>query len=149
MMKTRWMVLLMVAAMGVVGCSDSGIETTQGQDTAKTSDSREKVVEDQLDLINEMIGVLEGVTDKESAEEAKPELEELIKEAEATQARMKELGEPSEEEEKELEEKYGEQMEGVAHKVGAQMGRLRARPEAMAVIREVDLSRMKKAIYPE
>ncbi len=118
MKKTLWMVVLMVGAMGVVGCSDS----------------REKVTEDGLDLMEEMVGVLEGVTDKESAEEAKPKLEELNKEGEELKARAEKLGDPSKEEEKELEEKYGEQMKEVFGKMMAQMARLSAKPEAMAVI---------------
>ena len=82
MKKTLWMVVLMVGAMGVVGCSDS----------------REKVTEDGLDLMEEMVGVLEGVTDKESAEEAKPELEALGEQAKELKARAEKLGDPSEEE---------------------------------------------------
>ena len=118
MKKTLWMVVLMVAAVGVVGCSDS----------------RDKVIEDQLDIMEEMVGVLEGVTDKESAEEAKPKLEELSKETEAIQARAEKLGDPTEEEQKELKEKYGEQMTEVAVKIAEQMQRLQSNPETKSVV---------------
>jgi chromosome segregation ATPase len=113
MKKTLWMVVLMVAAMGVVGCSDS----------------REKVMEDQLDLMEQTVGILEGVTDKESAEEAKPKLEALKEVSEELQARAKKLGKPTEEEAKELQEKYGEKMTEVANKMMAQMMRVQSNLE--------------------
>jgi hypothetical protein len=121
MKKTLWMVVLMVAAMGVVGCSDS----------------QEKVYEDQLDLMEKTVGILEGVTDKESAEEAKPELETLSQEGEAIKARAEKLGEPTEEEAKELNEKYSEKMTEVANKMMAEMARVQSNPETNSALEGV------------
>jgi chromosome segregation ATPase len=121
MKKTLWMVVLMVAAVGVVGCSDS----------------QEKVYEDQLDLMEDTVGILEGVTDKESAEEAKPKLESLKKVSEELQARAKKLGEPTEEEQKELQEKYGKKMAEVANKMMTEMMRVQSNPETKSAVEGV------------
>ena len=95
MKKTLGMVVLMIAAMGVVGCSDS----------------HEKVVKDQLELLEKLLGVLEGVTDEESAEAAKSELESIRAEDELIDARLKELGQLKRGEKRELEEEYGQATE--------------------------------------
>jgi hypothetical protein len=92
MKKTLGMVVLLIAAMGVVGCSDS----------------HEKVVKDQLSLLEKTVEVLEGVTDKESAEAAKPELEAILAEDELIDARLQELGQLKRGEKRELEEEYGQ-----------------------------------------
>jgi hypothetical protein len=191
MSKTQWMVLLMVAAIGVVGCSKSTEETSKDPDATKevadaskevkatyvvdaanvadvadvadvakptlktltetvedneavataveavsSSDSRDKVFVDQLALMTSMTGVLEGVTDKATAEKAKPELKSLTEKAEVIKARADKLGEPSQEEEEAMKAKYGPQMEAVGSKMMAQMMRLMAKPEAMAVIQQ-------------
>jgi hypothetical protein len=208
MKKTLWMIVLMIAAIGVVGCSDSGKEATQGQNTAKkavveskeikaplptgtgiplptgtgiplptgtevplptgtevplptgteiplpkgtkvplptgikefvatkalASDSFDAMIQDQLVLMKKMGDVLEGVTDKESAEKAKPELDALNKKGQALKARADKLGKPAEAEEAKLKEKYGKQMEEVGGKMMEQMTRLMAKPEAMKVV---------------
>ena len=179
MSKTKWMVLLMVAAIGLVGCSKTDEETAKDLEAAEkaadapkkveapdvadvakpmlkevakavenneavataveavaAADSREKIVEEQLVLMTSMVGLLEGVTDKESAEKAKPEFATLNEKGEALKARADKLGEPSTEEEESLKAKYGPQMEAVAGKLMAQMMRLMAKPEAMAILQE-------------
>ena len=181
-MKTQWMVLLMVAAIGVVGCSKTDEETAKDLEAAEKSadapksvkapdvaavakpmldtltktvadneavadavesmnavaslDSRDKVMEDQLALMTSMVGVLEGVTDKATAEKAKPEMTSLNTKAEAVKLRADKLGEPSQEEEESLKAKYGPQLEEVGGKIMAQMMRLMAKPEAMAIIQD-------------
>jgi hypothetical protein len=116
MMKTRWMILLMVAAIGVVGCSKSDEETIKDLEAAEEVADAPKEVKatDVVDVANvaklanvddvadvaklanvaKMDDVLEGVTDKATAEKAKPEMESLTKEAEALKARGDELGKP-------------------------------------------------------
>ena len=179
MKKTLWMVLLMIAAIGVVGCSKTDEETAKDLEAAEEAkdapkkveakdvaavakpmldsltktvadneavakavdavaaiDSRDKVMEDQLGLMASMVGVLEGVTDKATAEKAKPEMKSLNTKAEAVKLRADKLGEPTEEEEKGLKEKYGAQMEEVGGKIMAQMMRLMAKPEVMAIIQD-------------
>ena len=118
MSKTQWMVLLMVAAVGVVGCSDS----------------REKVMEDRIDNMKETLGVLEGVTDKESADEARPELEELHREEEKIKGRTMILGDPTKEEGKELDEEYGEQVKELGRKLKKEAMRVNANPETASVL---------------
>ena len=186
MSKTQWMVLLMVAATGVIGCSKSSEETAKDKDETKkveatpskveaalkevapadvvevakpvaealtetvenneavataveavtSGDSRDKVIKDQLALMTAMTGLLEGVTDKESAEKAKPEFTKLNGKGQALKARADKLGEPSPEEEDALKAKYGPQMEEVGKKMMTQMMRLMAKPEAMAVLKD-------------
>jgi hypothetical protein len=142
MKKTLWMIVLMVAAIGVVGCSDSAKEATPDPDTAKeavvapASDSFEAMIQDQMVLMKEMVGVLEGVTDKETAVKAKPELDALNKKGMALKARADKLGKPSAEEEVTLKTKYEKQMEEVGGKMMAQMMRLSAKPEAMKVVQD-------------
>lgn len=108
MQKTLGIVVLMIAVMGVVGCSDS----------------HEKVVKDQLDLLKQLDGVLEGVTDEASAEAAKSGLEAIRAEDELIDARLKELGQLKRAEKRELEEEYGQATEDALGDLQDQLQRL-------------------------
>jgi hypothetical protein len=100
------------------------------------SDSHDKLNKDKLVLMAAMTGVLEGVTDKATAEKSQPELEALVKKAVALKARAEKMGEPTAEEENGMTEKYGAQEEEVTGKLMAQIMRLMEKPEAMAVLQK-------------
>jgi hypothetical protein len=135
------------AAKPMLGALTEGMGNTQAVATAveavSSSDSRDKVIVDQLALMTAMTGMLEGVTDKESAEKSKPEFAKLNAKGEVLKARADKLGEPSQEEEGALKAKYGPQMEEIAGKLMAQMMRLSSKPETMAVLNTIDMSGLK------
>jgi hypothetical protein len=118
MKKTLGMVVLMIAAMGVVGCSDS----------------HEKVVEDQLELLEKLLGVLEGVTDEESAEASLSELESIRAEDELIDARLQELGQLKRAEKRELAEEYGQATEDAVGDLWDQHQRLEKMPAGMYML---------------
>jgi hypothetical protein len=86
----------------------------------------EKVMDDQISLMEEMVDVLKDVKDEASAKAAVPKLEDLKKRGEEIEKRAEEVGEPPEDEQKALKEKYEEQMEEVMKEMFAQMSRLMA-----------------------
>lgn len=66
--------------------------------------SHEAAVEEQMDLWGEILDIMEGVDDQESAKEAAKKIEALGEDMGKLAKRMQEMGEPSPEEQKRIEE---------------------------------------------
>jgi hypothetical protein len=101
---------------------------------AGCSDSHEKVMSDTVDVLSETNATLEGVTDKASAEAAKPKLEALSERMQALEARGEKLGEPSAAETEALGKKYLPQMMKEGFQLMAAMQRINSNPELREVL---------------
>lgn len=99
--------------------------------------THEAVSQDMTKAMKDFVATLETVTDKKSAEAAKPKLEAIAKSIQEIQQRMEALGEPPAEKQKELEEKYGKEMEQVMQRMMAASMKLASNPEAMATLQPV------------
>lgn len=86
-------------------------------------------MEASLDLQEEMLEILEGVTDKESAKEAAEDIKELTERAQELAKKVAELPEPSAEEIKEMTEKYKGRMEEIQKRMMAAMQPILQYPE--------------------
>jgi len=100
------------------------------------SDPHEKVMVDMLDCMEEVTEVLAGVTDKASAEAAKPKLEAFGERMKGIQKDMEEVGEPDKEKEEALKEKYEKRMKEVMGKFMKEGMRIGMNPELGAVLKE-------------
>lgn len=89
----------------------------------------DEAMEAQMDLMEEMVGILEGVTDKASAEKAKPEMEALGKKAQKLAEEIEKLPQPDQAELKRLQEKYQPRMEEFQKKAMEHMMKLMTYPE--------------------
>ena len=83
--------VLLVATLLLVGCA---------------ADTHSSLAEEMISNMESLIGVLENVTDSLSSQNAILEIEKINQIGEDIQARMVQLGEPSEDILKELDEKY-------------------------------------------
>jgi len=92
-------------------------------------DSHDDAMAAQVDLMEDMLDVLEGVTDEASAEDAIPDMEELGKRASEIAARVKELPQPSTEEMQAVQKKYAKQLAALQKKVGEQFQKLAQYPK--------------------
>ena len=100
-------------------------------------DSKEKVAQDAISLMGKMATILEGVSDKSSAETAKPKLEALAKTKESIMARLKTLGLKEEDLKKELkDEKYKAQVEAIMKKMMASMMKTMMNKEVQEVLED-------------
>ena len=100
--------------------------------TACSSDSHEAIAEDTVALMKEMVVVLEGVTDKPSAEAAVSELEDIIERMDEIGERVEAMGELPADEMLELTNEAG--MPATGMEFVGQMMRLKGNEEAMAIL---------------
>ena len=88
------------------------------------ADTKEKIAQDSFSAMEEMVSILETISDKASAEAAKPKLEALVSKVDGLKARAKALNISDDEMKKEMEknkEKMGElmgKMMGTMMKIG-------------------------------
>ncbi|MEO0475319.1 MAG: hypothetical protein AAF085_04995 [Planctomycetota bacterium] len=87
-------------------------------------DPHEEVVEEALDIMSDVEGILGEVSDEKSVEALGPKFEALGERMNELVKQFSELDEPSEEVQKALEEKYKPQMEEIQEKVTKQMERI-------------------------
>jgi hypothetical protein len=99
--------------------------------------THEAVSRDMTSTMKDFVATLETVTDKKSAEAAKPKLEAIAKSMQEIQKRMEALGEPTAEQQKELEAKHGKEMEQLMQRMVAASMKLASNPEAMATLQPV------------
>jgi len=97
-------------------------------------DPYENAAKDAHATMNDFVEVLEGITDKASAEASKEELRALGERMNAVQERMDALEDPSEEQVAALEEKYP--MEEVAGQMMSEMLRVSMDPEIGPVLQD-------------
>ncbi|MFP4353831.1 MAG: hypothetical protein ACLFUJ_01815 [Phycisphaerae bacterium] len=100
------------------------------------SKDHEDVVEEQIELMNKTADVLATIKDKESAQAAKDDLEELGEKMKELKAEMDEMDEPSEEEEKALKEKYGKEREKALGRMMQEAMRIGMNPELNKEVEE-------------
>ena len=99
------------------------------------ADSKEKVTEDALSAMEEMVTILEGVKDKATAETAKPKLEALAKKVEGLKDRQKALNISDDDMKKEME-KHKERMGKLMGKMMATMMKIGTNKEINEVLGE-------------
>ena len=92
-------------------------------------DSQADAVEAGLDLQEEMIEILEGVTDRESAEEAAKAFQDLIERAEELARQMAELPDPTVEEMKKILEDNEQRMQELQERMMAVVQKIQRYPE--------------------
>lgn len=119
-MRPLTAILACVCAMALAGCSDS----------------HDKVTADTLDIITDMNDVLDDVTDKASAEAAKPKLEAIGERMKDVKARADKLGEPSPEQQEQLKTKYEERMGKEMMRMFGNAMRVGTDPEIAPVLEE-------------
>jgi hypothetical protein len=101
------------------------------------SDPHERVIEDAIDCWEKTIEILVTVTDKASAEAAKPKLEAIEKRIRTLAKQEDEVGKPDEAKRKALAGKYEERVQGVLMKTVKEMTRVRRIPGCSAVLDRV------------
>jgi FKBP-type peptidyl-prolyl cis-trans isomerase len=108
---------------------------------AADEDTADKVMKDQIALVGEMCDILETITDKTSAEKAKPKLEDLAKKSKEIEKRAKKLKleELPKEKKEELQKKYEKDMQKVATRLFKSMGRLAQDKDLKDVLKTIDL----------
>jgi hypothetical protein len=121
-MRQIGLVSLAVLMLALVGCD--------------SKPTHESLAQEAIGKMNEMAGVLEGVTDEASAKAAKPKLQAIDASMKELKAKEEKLGKLSADEEKRLKEKYEPQMEEAMKKLIAQFGRLATDPKLASVLDE-------------
>ncbi len=128
-MRIRWLLPLLVAA---IGCGNGGSSSGGGKGGDLTSFGG--VLDAQISSMEDFTSALEGITDKKSAEAAKPKLEAIAKRMQEVAAAGKKLGEPTGAEKERLEAKLNAATAKLDPRMENVMGRLQADPEAMMIV---------------
>jgi hypothetical protein len=100
------------------------------------SDSHEKVVDDAIAAMQELVDVLKTVDDEESAEAAKAKVEKIAAKMKKIGERYEALGEPDEATTKAIEEEYNPKMERLVGELPAQMMKLMKYPELAKTVQD-------------
>jgi len=111
--KTAWVGALLLLC---VACGDS-------------IDSHEDAMEAQIDVMDEMIEILEGVTDAASAKGAIPDMEALGKRMAEIAEQVKKLPQPTMEEMQSMQSDYMTRLQDSQKKVYATLSKLSEYPE--------------------
>lgn len=122
--------LTVVARLGLICVALSLVGCGGGDEYSATAS-------DMIDTLNDLNQVMDGVTDKASAEKAVPQLEKIAARMKTIEARVEELGDPPADVQKALEEQYQEPMEQAMNKMLEHMGRIMFDPEINAVLQPV------------
>lgn len=99
-------------------------------------DSHEALAKDSVGLFTEVAIVIEGVTDKASAETAKGKIDALAARGHALQERAEALGAPDEAKGKALEASYEKSMMEAQQRMMKAMMALSSKPEVMAMLQD-------------
>jgi len=94
--------------------------------------SHEGVLDARLDLLEEMVVILEGVTDVDTAKAARSKMEALKGRMEEIEKAAKEIGNPPKDEDKRLEEKYKSRAMELQKRLMAAIGKIP--PEAQKAL---------------
>ncbi|MFI5403580.1 MAG: hypothetical protein ACHQ1G_11640 [Planctomycetota bacterium] len=141
--------LLPLLGLVAVGCGngDSGSSSTGGSAVAvqpgggskKGGDlsTFEGVLDAQISSMEDFTVALEGITDKKSAEAAKPKLQAIVKRMQEVVAAGEKLGEPTDDEQRSHEAKLEAATAKLDPRMEKVMERLQGDPEAMMVVASV------------
>ena len=114
------------------------------------ADSRDQIMREGIDAINEIADMFDTVKDEASANALKPKINDFRERIEALSARAAKLPEPSESEQQALKDKYLHQMNAAADRLGQSTERI-AKPdmlpysepivmELLAILRKVPIA---------
>lgn len=120
-MRFRIILTIAVVACGLAACGGN---------------SHEAIREEQLDLMDEMLDILEGVHDDASAKEAGKKVEALTEDIQKLAKRAQELGEPTPEQQKRLEEIAQQRQEEFGKRMPAIMTKIMQYPELQQAFTE-------------
>ena len=108
--------------------------TYKQEEAAK--DDYEKILNDQLQAMQELNGILKDVSDVDTATEKKPEIEKVATKMKGIKARADKLGKPDPETEKALKEKYEKQVQKEAKDLLGHIFRIGKDKEAAKIVQE-------------
>jgi hypothetical protein len=111
----------------------SFIVTAQGQE----KDSFDSLTGAIIKQLGKVADTLASITDKKTAEAAKPKLSEVGKTIQDLQARLEKLGKPSEEEAKALEKKYKDDTLKIISRVQSEAVRLATVEGGTDILKEI------------
>jgi hypothetical protein len=111
---------------------------------AGCGDNPNKVASDRIDLVNRLADVLEGVTDRKSAEEARSEVKAVQKQLEALdeRARRLKLSELPRDKEGSLKSKFKGDMKQAADRLKKAQDRVLGNPETAGVLQPLNRDRL-------
>jgi ABC-type glycerol-3-phosphate transport system substrate-binding protein len=99
--------------------------------------SHESVAKEHNQLMNDFVGTLESITDKKTAEAARPKLEAIGKKMEELGKKVEALPKPTPEAEQKLAEQFKSQQAALIARINAWTMKMMAQPEVMAAIGDV------------
>ena len=99
-------------------------------------DDHESLARQSITLMSETVDVLDGVTDKASAEAAKPKLEAIVVKIEDIKKRMTALGEPDEATQEKLKKVLESEGKKITTMMMTLMKRFMTNPEILGVLQE-------------
>lgn len=100
-------------------------------------DPYEELATEQMDLQEQMIGVLTKITDTESAEKHKGDLQDITKQIQELNKKAEAMEQPSEEVENALKQKMSAKMAPLMEAYTKQFGRLMSDPQIMEILEPV------------
>ena len=98
-------------------------------------DTHESLIKEMITLSNDMVVVLESITDEATAQTAAHKLRDISRKGNALQDRMTKLGEPTPDEEEQLKEKYQKELEGMSTRLMDVMMGLMDKPYAAEALK--------------
>ena len=110
---------VVLCPLGLAGCGGAG---------GKKADTQESIARESIKTFSEYADILETITDKASAEKAKPRIERLQKELVDQKARSEQLPNPGHEEAVKLSQKLLPESRAVMLRVEREMKRLQNIP---------------------
>jgi len=101
-------------------------------------DTHESLAAEQVSTMKELVTVLDGVKDEDSAKAAKSKVKSLVEKMNDINLRESKLKPPTQEEVKAMGDKYGKEMEALAPKLQGNMLRIMTDPKVSAVLQDLD-----------
>lgn len=117
----KWMSSLCVGLF-LIGCGQA------------TPDSKVSAAEQEVDLLEKAVGIVEGVTDKETATKARGELEKLAEQWKSVEAEKAKLPEPTQEQLEKLQKEFEPQIKQLQEKLASMLAGFTLKPEVLAEI---------------